>query len=184
MGQSSSKPTEFEKTQSEYYRLSKSEKNRVDRRLLKEGIASITGFSNTLVFHPFITKEQVMRWRRIMAEEKGTNAPPAENVPDQQTNYYTVLGVSRKANQATIRKAFRQMSLKYHPDRNQNNPEEAQQKQIAITLAYEVLSDPEKRRIYDASQTEFFTSGSSVNGLVSLLVLGGVYLVLKNRGRK
>jgi DnaJ-domain-containing protein 1 len=179
MGQSSSKPTEFEKTQSEYYRLSKSERNRVDTRLLKEGIAIIAGFTNRLEFHPFITKEQVKRWRRIMAEEKGTNAPPAENVPDQQTNYYAVLGVSRKANQATIRKAFRQMSLKYHPDRNQNNPEEAQQKQIAITLAYEVLSDPEKRRIYDASQTEFFTSGSSVNGLVSLLVLGGVYLVLK-----
>jgi hypothetical protein len=174
MGQSSSKPTEFEKTQSEYYRLSKSERNRVDTRLLKEGIAIIAGFTNRLEFHPFITKEQVKRWRRIMAEEKG-----ASPLPEQQTNYYAVLGVSRKANQATIRKAFRQMSLKYHPDRNQNNPEEAQQKQIAITLAYEVLSDPEKRRIYDASQTEFFTSDSSVNGLVSLLVLGGVYLVLK-----
>jgi DnaJ-domain-containing protein 1 len=176
MGQSSSKPTEFEKTQREYYRLSKSERNRVDTRLLKEGIAIITGLSNRLEFHPFITKEQVKRWRRIMAEEKV--APPA---PDQQTNYYAMLGVSRNANQATIRKAFRQMSLKYHPDRNQNNPEESQQKQIAITLAYEVLSDPEKRRIFDAGQSEFFTSGSSVNGLVSLLVLGGVYLALKRR---
>ena len=76
------------------------------------------------------------------------------------------------------------MSLKYHPDRNQNNPEEAQQKQIAIVQAYEVLSDPYKRIMYDAGLTEFFTSGSSVNGLVSLLVLGGIYLVLKNRGRK
>ena len=102
----------------------------------------------------------------------------------EEKNYYKILEINRDADTATIKNAYRQMSLKYHPDRNQNNPEEAQQKQIAIVQAYEVLSDPYKRIMYDAGLTEFFTSGSSVNGLVSLLVLGGVYLVLKNRGRK
>lgn len=62
--------------------------------------------------------------------------------------YYEVLGVDRQADGATIKRAYRSLALKYHPDRNPGDPEaEAKFKEAAA--AYEVLSDQEKRRLYD-----------------------------------
>ena len=65
----------------------------------------------------------------------------------QKKDYYEILGVSRKASQDEIKKAFRKYALKYHPDRNKSS--EAQEKFKEINEAYQVLSDPEKRSIYD-----------------------------------
>ena len=65
----------------------------------------------------------------------------------QKKHYYEILGVSRKASQDEIKKAFRKYALKYHPDRNKSS--EAQEKFKEINEAYQVLSDPEKRSIYD-----------------------------------
>ncbi len=65
-----------------------------------------------------------------------------------RVDYYEILGVSRTADQETIKKAYRRLALEYHPDRNPNNPE-AEEKFKLISQAYEVLSDPEKRREYD-----------------------------------
>lgn len=64
-------------------------------------------------------------------------------------DYYEVLGVSRGASLQDIKKAYRQQALKYHPDRNQNNPD-AEEKFKEAAEAYEVLSNDEKRKIYDA----------------------------------
>ena len=63
-------------------------------------------------------------------------------------DYYDILGVSRSAGTDEIKKAYRQMALKYHPDRNPGN-KEAEEKFKEAAEAYEVLSDPEKRQRYD-----------------------------------
>ncbi|NSW83275.1 MAG: molecular chaperone DnaJ [Syntrophothermus sp.] len=63
-------------------------------------------------------------------------------------DYYEVLGVSRDASQEDIKKAYRKLALKYHPDVNPDK-KEAEEKFKEINEAYEVLSDPEKRATYD-----------------------------------
>jgi len=63
-------------------------------------------------------------------------------------DYYEILGVSRNANGEEIKKAYRQMALQYHPDRNPGD-REAEEKFKEASEAYEVLRDPEKRSLYD-----------------------------------
>jgi curved DNA-binding protein len=63
-------------------------------------------------------------------------------------DYYKILGVPRDATQADIKKAYRKLAIKYHPDKNQNN-KAAEEKFKAISHANDVLSDPEKRKKYD-----------------------------------
>ncbi len=65
-----------------------------------------------------------------------------------QKDYYATLGVDRNAKPEQIRKAFRRLARKYHPDVNPNN-KAAEEKFKAISEAYEILSDEKKRKIYD-----------------------------------
>ncbi|MCC7277493.1 MAG: DnaJ domain-containing protein, partial [Chromatiaceae bacterium] len=62
-------------------------------------------------------------------------------------DYYEVLGVPRNASEADIKKAYRRLAMKFHPDRNPG--EEAEQKFKEAKLAYEILTDPKKRSAYD-----------------------------------
>jgi curved DNA-binding protein CbpA len=64
-------------------------------------------------------------------------------------DYYKLLGVPRNADDKAIKKSFKKLALKYHPDKNPDNKEQAEQQFMKISHAYEVLSDPEQRRIYD-----------------------------------
>jgi len=64
-------------------------------------------------------------------------------------DYYKILGVEKTATKEEISKAFRKLAVKYHPDKNPNN-KAAEEKFKEITEAHEVLSDPEKRKKYDA----------------------------------
>lgn len=63
-------------------------------------------------------------------------------------DYYEVLGVAKDANEAEIKKAFKRMAMKFHPDRNQDNPE-AEDKFKEAKEAYDILSDAQKRAAYD-----------------------------------
>lgn len=83
-------------------------------------------------------------------------------------NFYDILGVESNAEQNAIRKAYLKLSLKHHPDKNPDNVEEAKAKFIEIGTAYETLSDPQKRAIYDrelrsgrSGFTPSFSSSSS-----------------------
>lgn len=66
----------------------------------------------------------------------------------EKRDYYEVLGVSRSADDNTIKKAYRKLAKKYHPDTNGGDPK-AEQKFKEVTEAYNVLSDKEKRKLYD-----------------------------------
>ncbi len=68
-------------------------------------------------------------------------------MPSTKKDYYEILGVPRNASQEEIKKAFRRLARKYHPDINKDPS--AQEKFKEINEAYQVLSDPEKRKLYD-----------------------------------
>src|SRR3954452_15998564 len=63
-------------------------------------------------------------------------------------DYYATLGVPRTATQAEIKKAYRKLARKHHPDANKDDPA-AEQRFKEVNEANEVLSDPEKRKLYD-----------------------------------
>ena len=64
---------------------------------------------------------------------------------DDNINYYEVLGLKKDATASEIKKAYRKLSVKYHPDK----PTGDKKKYAEINKAYEVLSDSQKRRMYD-----------------------------------
>ena len=64
-------------------------------------------------------------------------------------DYYEVLGVSKTATDEEIKKAYRKLAKKYHPDANPDNKEEAEAKFKEVNEAYETLSDSQKRKMYD-----------------------------------
>ena len=73
-------------------------------------------------------------------------------------DYYEVLGVDKSADDATLKKAYRQLAKKYHPDVNPGD-KEAEAKFKEATEAYSVLSDPDKRRQYDQFGHAAFENG-------------------------
>ena len=73
-------------------------------------------------------------------------------------DYYSVLGVDKGADDATIKKAYRKLAMKYHPDRNPDD-KAAEEKFKEVGEAYEVLSNPDKRAAYDRMGHEAFKNG-------------------------
>ncbi len=71
-------------------------------------------------------------------------------MPVSYKDYYQILGVAKDADEKQIKAAYRKLARKWHPDQNPDNQAAAEEKFKEIQEAYEVLSDPEKRRKYDA----------------------------------
>ena len=67
----------------------------------------------------------------------------------QKRDYYEVLGVNKNATDEELKKAYRKLAKKYHPDANPDNKEEAERKFKEVNEAYETLSDKQKRQMYD-----------------------------------
>lgn len=94
-----------------------------------------------------------------LTNRKGKNKEMAETKRD----YYEVLGVPKDADEAALKKAYRVLAKKYHPDANPGD-KEAEAKFKEASEAYSVLSDPEKRRKYDQFGHAAFEGGAGGAG--------------------
>jgi len=80
----------------------------------------------------------------------GTMQP--DNADIKASCYYKVLGVQKTAKDADVQKAYKKLALKYHPDKNPDDKDQAEESFKKLTEAYDVLRDSEKRRNYDQQQ--------------------------------
>ena len=87
----------------------------------------------------------------------------------EKKDYYEILGISKDATEKDIKRAYRKLALKWHPDKNPDNKKEAEEKFKEINEAYSVLSDKDKRRRYDHGGFSFedfgFGEGFDVNDI-------------------
>ena len=88
----------------------------------------------------------------------------------EKRDYYDILGIKRDASAETIKKAFRKLAKKYHPDSNAGNPQ-AEQMFKDVNEAYSILSDPEKKKLYvtpHLTRTALHTAELAVPALLEM----------------
>ena len=97
-------------------------------------------------------------------------------------DYYGLLGVSRNASDADIKRAYRKLARELHPDVNPDEVAQAKFKEISV--AYEVLSDPEKRRIVDLGGDPLENAAAAGDGFGGFGGLGDVFEAFFGGGRR
>nr|XP_022305163.1 dnaJ homolog subfamily B member 6-like isoform X3 [Crassostrea virginica] len=90
-----------------------------------------------------------------------------------ELDYYVVLDITKDASEVEVKKAYRKLALKWHPDKNPDKKDEAEKKFKEISEAYEVLSDKEKRQIYDKYGKDGLTEGGGGGGYNDFNMGGG-----------
>ncbi|KAH9503207.1 DnaJ sub B member 6-A [Bulinus truncatus] len=85
---------------------------------------------------------------------------PATRKSNISVDYYEVLGIEKSSTEQEVKKAYRRLALKWHPDKNPDNKDEAKKKFQEISEAYDVLSDKQKRDIYDRYGKEGIINGA------------------------
>mmetsp|Transcript_63535 Transcript_63535/g.169995 ORF Transcript_63535/g.169995 Transcript_63535/m.169995 type:complete len:465 (-) Transcript_63535:27-1421(-) len=110
---------------------------------------------------------------------RGGSAPSGfstSSLASGDEDYYSILGVTKEATESEIKKAYYKMARQWHPDKNPDNPA-AEQRFKAISESYEVLSDPQKRQIYNergkAGVQQAQAAGQVDIGMVFRLMFGG-----------
>jgi molecular chaperone DnaJ len=93
-------------------------------------------------------------------------------VMDVAKDYYEILGIDKGATEEDVKKAFRKLAIKYHPDKNQGD-KEAEEKFKEINEAYQVLSDPQKKAQYDQFGTADFNGQGGFEGFGGFNGFGG-----------
>src|SRR5438132_6481395 len=81
----------------------------------------------------------------------------------KKRDYYEVLDIARNAAEEEIKRAYRKLAVKFHPDKNPDDPH-AEEKFKELGEAYDVLMDPDKRAAYDRYGHAAFTQGTGVGG--------------------
>ncbi|XP_035475253.1 dnaJ homolog subfamily B member 6b isoform X4 [Scophthalmus maximus] len=104
------------------------------------------------------------RIKRGNLENFHTRQLPLTHTDRAMLEYYQILGVQKNATQEDIKKAYRKSALKWHPDKNPDNKDEAEKKFKELSEAYEVLSDENKRNIYDRYGKEGLSGGGGRGG--------------------
>ena len=100
---------------------------------------------------------------------------------EQKRDYYEVLGVDKNAYEATIKKAYRTLAKKYHPDMNPGD-KEAEKKFKEASEAYAILSDPEKKQQYDQFGHAAFEGGAggATADLILTVRISVIFLVISS----
>ncbi len=86
-------------------------------------------------------------------------------------DYYKILGLDKNSSEEEIKKSYRKLAIKWHPDKNPNNKEQAEKEFKLVSEAYAVLSDPKKKQIYDnfglsgLEQQDFGRAGNFKSGI-------------------